>query len=270
MRTRRSNYSNSNVTIPRRRRRQVSNIVEPEIRTIVAPMRSTMKELLLAPKGKVASVSKNSIERELLGDASQKASRKVGDPDKFLIPCNFPGIEYAPELLGFPNTSGGNPTSTSKPFTFKFILEEIEAYLKDDSISPEIDHADWKSGGHWNLPFELMCDASDFAIGAVLGQRKMKHFQPIHYANKTMTEGSILTLHGKGNACSCICFYAKPRLLRTCRGLKSFDGVDGKEVLSPQKLAMQGPRGHHMPIAPLEKYLMPVSFGLPYIEMPIQ
>nr|GEW65094.1 reverse transcriptase domain-containing protein [Tanacetum cinerariifolium] len=28
----------------------------------------------------------------------------------------------------------------------------------------------------WNLPFELMCDASDFAIDAVLGQRKTKHF----------------------------------------------------------------------------------------------
>ncbi|GJS94039.1 reverse transcriptase domain-containing protein [Tanacetum coccineum] len=36
-----------------------------------------------------------------------------------------------------------------------------------------------------------MCDASDFAIGAVLGQRKMKHFQPIHYASKTMTEAQI-------------------------------------------------------------------------------
>ncbi|GJZ80711.1 reverse transcriptase domain-containing protein [Tanacetum coccineum] len=43
----------------------------------------------------------------------------------------------------------------------------------------------------WNLPLELMCDASDFAIGAVLGQRKMKHFQPIHYASKTMTEAQI-------------------------------------------------------------------------------
>nr|GEW40702.1 reverse transcriptase domain-containing protein [Tanacetum cinerariifolium] len=39
-----------------------------------------------------------------------------------------------------------------------------------------------------DLPFELMCDASDFAIGAVPGQRKTKHFQPIHYASKTMTD----------------------------------------------------------------------------------
>nr|GEV23312.1 hypothetical protein [Tanacetum cinerariifolium] len=36
-----------------------------------------------------------------------------------------------------------------------------------------------------------MCDASDFTIGAVLGKRKTKHFQPIHYASKTMTEAQI-------------------------------------------------------------------------------
>ncbi|GJX36931.1 reverse transcriptase domain-containing protein [Tanacetum coccineum] len=52
--------------------------------------------------------------------------------------------EYAPELLGFSNndSSGGNPTPTSEPFTSEFILEEIKAYLKNNSISPEIDYAD--------------------------------------------------------------------------------------------------------------------------------
>nr|GEW90876.1 reverse transcriptase domain-containing protein [Tanacetum cinerariifolium] len=39
-----------------------------------------------------------------------------------------------------------------------------------------------------DIPFDLMCDSSDFAIGAVLGQRQEKHFRPIHYASKIMTE----------------------------------------------------------------------------------
>nr|GEW96620.1 reverse transcriptase domain-containing protein [Tanacetum cinerariifolium] len=41
---------------------------------------------------------------------------------------------------------------------------------------------------NWDQPFELMCDASDFAIGVVLGQRIENHFRPIHYASITMTE----------------------------------------------------------------------------------
>nr|GFA23189.1 putative reverse transcriptase domain-containing protein [Tanacetum cinerariifolium] len=41
---------------------------------------------------------------------------------------------------------------------------------------------------NWDQPFELMCDASDYAIGAVLGQRIEKHFWPIHYASKTMNQ----------------------------------------------------------------------------------
>nr|GEZ22164.1 reverse transcriptase domain-containing protein [Tanacetum cinerariifolium] len=41
---------------------------------------------------------------------------------------------------------------------------------------------------NWDLPFELLCDASDFAIDAVLGQRHEKHFKPIHYASKTMND----------------------------------------------------------------------------------
>ncbi|GKC96144.1 reverse transcriptase domain-containing protein, partial [Tanacetum coccineum] len=52
MRTRNSNFpNNSNVTIPRRRNKvRAQNIVEPELRTIVAPMEErTMEELLRAP-----------------------------------------------------------------------------------------------------------------------------------------------------------------------------------------------------------------------------
>ncbi|GJT89607.1 reverse transcriptase domain-containing protein [Tanacetum coccineum] len=38
----------------------------------------------------------------------------------------------------------------------------------------------------WNVPFELMCDASDFAVGAVLGKRIDGKFKPIYYASKTL------------------------------------------------------------------------------------
>nr|GEZ30263.1 reverse transcriptase domain-containing protein [Tanacetum cinerariifolium] len=40
----------------------------------------------------------------------------------------------------------------------------------------------------WSLPFEVMCDASDYDVRAVLGQRIDKHLKPIHYASKIMNE----------------------------------------------------------------------------------
>nr|GFC11889.1 reverse transcriptase domain-containing protein [Tanacetum cinerariifolium] len=36
-----------------------------------------------------------------------------------------------------------------------------------------------------------MCDASDYTVGAVLGQRIEKHFRPIHYASKTMNQAEV-------------------------------------------------------------------------------
>ena len=38
----------------------------------------------------------------------------------------------------------------------------------------------------WNLPFEIMCDASDYAVGVVLGQRVDKKLNVIHYTSKTL------------------------------------------------------------------------------------
>ena len=40
----------------------------------------------------------------------------------------------------------------------------------------------------WNKEFEIMCDGSDYAMGAVFGQRTEKIFKAIYYASKTFNE----------------------------------------------------------------------------------
>nr|GEU46716.1 DNA-directed DNA polymerase [Tanacetum cinerariifolium] len=75
-----------------------------------------------------------------------------------------------------------------KETPFVFSKECVDAF---NTLKKKLTEAPILVVPDWNLPFELMCDASDFAIGVVLGQRMMKHFQPIHYASKTMTEAQI-------------------------------------------------------------------------------
>nr|GFB75207.1 reverse transcriptase domain-containing protein [Tanacetum cinerariifolium] len=75
-----------------------------------------------------------------------------------------------------------------KETPFVFFKECVDAF---DTLKKNLTEAPILVVPDWNLPFELMCDASDFAIGAVLGKRKKKHFQPIYYARKTMTEAQI-------------------------------------------------------------------------------
>ncbi|KAM1180337.1 hypothetical protein ACFX2G_019815 [Malus domestica] len=43
----------------------------------------------------------------------------------------------------------------------------------------------------WSIPFELMCDASDYALGAVLGQRKNKQPHVIYYASRTLNDAQL-------------------------------------------------------------------------------
>nr|GEV35050.1 reverse transcriptase domain-containing protein [Tanacetum cinerariifolium] len=66
-----------------------------------------------------------------------------------------------------------------------FSKEYIEAF---QTLKRKLTEAPILIALDWYIPFELMCDASDFAVSAVLGQRQEKHFKPIYYASKTMTE----------------------------------------------------------------------------------
>ncbi|GJU91482.1 reverse transcriptase domain-containing protein [Tanacetum coccineum] len=72
-----------------------------------------------------------------------------------------------------------------KDTPFIFLKECIESF---NILKKKLTEAPILVAPDWDLPFEIMCDASDYAVGAVLGQRKTKHFQPIHYASKTMTD----------------------------------------------------------------------------------
>nr|GEY46534.1 reverse transcriptase domain-containing protein [Tanacetum cinerariifolium] len=72
-----------------------------------------------------------------------------------------------------------------KDTPFFFFKECVEAF---QTLKKKVTEAPILITPDWDLPFELMCNASDFAIGVVLGQRHKKHFRPIHYASKTMTE----------------------------------------------------------------------------------
>ena len=72
------------------------------------------------------------------------------------------------------------------PFEFDPQCLHVFSVLKDKLISAPIVVAP-----DWSYPFELMCDASDFAIGAVLGQKQEKIFQVIYYASRTLNDAQL-------------------------------------------------------------------------------
>ena len=43
----------------------------------------------------------------------------------------------------------------------------------------------------WTQPFEIMCDANDYAVGAVLRQRKDKKLHVIYYASRTLDTSQL-------------------------------------------------------------------------------
>ncbi|KAL4348058.1 hypothetical protein GQ457_17G008860 [Hibiscus cannabinus] len=78
------------------------------------------------------------------------------------------------------------PPTTGRSFEFNDDCAQAFNLLKQKLVTaPIVEPPDWK------LPFELMCDASDYAVGAVLGQRKGKIFHPINYASKTLNDAQV-------------------------------------------------------------------------------
>nr|GEY15245.1 reverse transcriptase domain-containing protein [Tanacetum cinerariifolium] len=98
--------------------------------------------------------------------------------------CNAPGT-FQRFIKDFSKISRPMNHLLKKNSPFIFSNECIQAFR---ILKEKLTEAPILIAPNWDQPFELMCDASDFAIGAVLGQRIEKHFRPIHYASKTMTQ----------------------------------------------------------------------------------
>nr|GEU55895.1 reverse transcriptase domain-containing protein [Tanacetum cinerariifolium] len=74
------------------------------------------------------------------------------------------------------------------PTTVKGIRSFLECVDVFRTLKTKLCEAPILITQNWDMPFELMYDTSDFAIGEILGKRQDKHFRPIHYASKTLTE----------------------------------------------------------------------------------
>ncbi|GJT72278.1 reverse transcriptase domain-containing protein [Tanacetum coccineum] len=130
-----------------------------------------------------------------------KISRKGIEVDKAKVdvisklphPTTVKGIRSFLGHAGFYRRFIKDFSKISRPMTHllekntPFIFSE-DCILAFQTLKKKLTEAPILIAPNWDQPFEIMCDASDYAIGAVLGQRIEKHFRPIHYASKTMTE----------------------------------------------------------------------------------
>nr|GFB95109.1 reverse transcriptase domain-containing protein [Tanacetum cinerariifolium] len=94
---------------------------------------------------------------------------------------------------------------------------------------------------NWDQPFELMCDASDYAVGAVLGQRVEKHFRPIHYASKTMNQAEANYTTTEKEMIAVV--YAFEKFRSTCPDQIIRRCVAGQEAIDILNACHSGPTG---------------------------
>nr|GEW53265.1 hypothetical protein [Tanacetum cinerariifolium] len=93
--------------------------------------------------------------------------------EKIMFTCPYGTFAYKRMHFGLCNA----------PATFQRCMIAIFHELIEDSMEAPI-----MIMPDWSLPFEIICDASDYAVGAVIGQMIDKHFKSIHCASKIMND----------------------------------------------------------------------------------
>ena len=116
--------------------------------------------------------------------ASLPSPKSVKEIRSFLGHAGF----YRRFIVNFNKMARPLTNLLAKEIKFEFTHECLESFefLKKKLISAPIIHPPV-----WFEPFELMCDASDHTMGAVLGQRINKLSRVIYYASKILNDAQL-------------------------------------------------------------------------------
>lgn len=118
---------------------------------------------------------------------------KVEAIEKLLPPTSMKKVRSFLGHAGFYIRFIKDFSKLARPLT-QFLEKDVPFIFSTDylttfnTLKEKLTHSPIMISPDWSLPFELMCDASDYAVGQVLGQRRYKHFQQIYYASKVLTD----------------------------------------------------------------------------------
>ena len=134
----------------------------------------------------------------VLGHKISEARLEVDQAKVYVIktllpPTTIKGIRSFLEHAGFYRIFIRDFSKISRPLCR--LLEKDENFDFDESCRSAFEEIKLKlvtapimATPDWNKEFEIMCDASDYAMEGILGQRIEKIFRAIYYASKTFNE----------------------------------------------------------------------------------
>ncbi|GJZ92763.1 reverse transcriptase domain-containing protein [Tanacetum coccineum] len=134
---------------------------------------------------------------KILGARIEVDRVKIDVIAKLPYPTNVKGVRSFLGHAGYYRRFIKDFSMISKSMT-KHLMKDTKFDFSDDCkkafniLKEKLTTAPIIISPDWNEPFELMCDASDFAIGVVLGQKINGKFKPIYYASKTMNNAQEL------------------------------------------------------------------------------
>ncbi|KAJ9544063.1 hypothetical protein OSB04_023770 [Centaurea solstitialis] len=126
-------------------------------------------------------------------DGLEVDKAKIDTISKLPPPTNIKEVRSFLGHAGFYRRFIQDFSKISRPLTK--LLEKDAPFIFDEKCISAFETLKWHLTNapimvppDWDQPFEIMCDASDYAVGAVLRQRKNNHFQPICYASRTLND----------------------------------------------------------------------------------